>query len=466
MASVQGPYIYVADSHHHVLGGYALVGLHQPIAMLHLDAHADLGVSGLSWQAQAKAPLLELVSAMDDAGDASIAEWITPLILRRMIESVHWAVPSFMQAPPSDTAAVPAAGTVHDWRASQSINLHRAHHSSSGTGCTHNSEAPPTKLKRGAGPPPTPQDGVLPCTLLSYYLSDGPVVEPPVLPTAATAAASVSVPPASCTIHVGHLASSPPTEALLQGGQPWALDVCLDYFHCRNEHRDIMQRFLSRDELRLATQAWAVEGAILGMTAAAASELVRMHSHVIGSMLAAAQVVPLNDVVAEQAAVCNSGSLQSVLAEHAAHSSPFVSLAAELVLQILSSNGFCIPQKTLLKELNRTGPHDAAEGLPAALAECGPCLDLPHCPAGTDAMAASLQQLQQTLAKAQVAPCLITIACSSEDGFVPAKVAAWLLPRVMSVLQEGLAHVLSGSPSIVCSEHLSADLSSHVQCVA
>ena len=461
MAAVKGPCVFVADSHHHVLQAYAALTIESSLTLLHLDAHADLGVSALSWAQQAEAPLSELLSRLDETGEASIAEWITPLVLRSIVDSVHWILPAFMRAP-TMTPAVP--GRVHDWLPSQRLELLPAPlpRRSGGNTDTHS----PTKAKRTSHTAPAAQHGVLPCTYLSYYVSDGPVAAPPSAlgstpPAAAASAAAAGAAgegPA-CDIHVHHLPPASSDSAVLQGVQPWVLDVCLDYFHCRNEHRDILQRYLSRGEMRDATRAWAVQDAVLGMNIGDAQALVEAHSHVLGALLEAAEPGATgSDPGRGSGTSCSHEGLQEALALNAKHDSPFVSMAADLVLGILTANGWHVPDAALKAKLRGSLEHTPADGLPAALFECGPCLSLPHHAAGLGEMQQSLQALQSALRHLPSAPRVVTIACSCEDGFVPRKVALWLLPRLIQTIQQGLAHVLPGVLEVECSEHLGAEL--------
>lgn len=70
----------------------------------------------------------------------------------------------------------------------------------------------------------------------------------------------------------------------------------------------------------------------------------------------------------------------------------------------------------------------------AAVAECGPCLELPHHPSTRLEMAALLREFASCL-KGLTPPKLVTIACSTEDGFTPAIDVPWLLRRVLRTVQ-------------------------------
>ena len=70
----------------------------------------------------------------------------------------------------------------------------------------------------------------------------------------------------------------------------------------------------------------------------------------------------------------------------------------------------------------------------AAVAECGACLELPHHPSTRLEMVALLREFASCL-KGLTPPKLVTIACSTEDGFTPAIDVPWLLRRVLRTVQ-------------------------------
>jgi hypothetical protein len=125
MAAAEGPRIYLVDSHHHALAAWDREKLHElpspDVSLVHFDAHADLGIPDISWHLLKEASLGDLQSALDCAGDASIAEWITPLVVRGLVSNVHWVIPWFVAAP--DCAAQTCPTTAHDWLPQQSIGL-------------------------------------------------------------------------------------------------------------------------------------------------------------------------------------------------------------------------------------------------------------------------------------------------------------------------------------------------------
>ncbi len=443
-----GPHVFVVDSHHHALEAYANRKWSDSVRMVHIDAHADLGVSSLSWHDQLHASLTDLQAAMDSEGDASIAEWIVPLLLRRIVHDVHWVIPSFMSSPKA-SSTLPAA-TVHDWQSLQAVAFSKGN---------SQREVATRAAKHAKVDEPHRANSahVLPVSLLSYYVSDGDVA-PPSPPSRAGTGTSTGT---HCTVRVSHMpSSSTPDTPRLCLSDPWALDVCLDYFHCRNHHRDILQRFLTRQELKAATQAWAVEDAIVGMPLKQARALVRAHAHVLGCVMAAALPNTEGGASTPTPPPCTPSELQDILTAYDAHCSPFISFAADTVLQLLVANGFSVARAAVQAALAQQprDEMDMPEGLPSALWECGPCLGLPHHPAGLAEMQVSLDALQAALAHATVPPTVVTVACSSDDGFVPIEVAEWLLPRLVRAIDQGLSHLHAGPMTVRCSDSLPQSL--------
>lgn len=185
----------------------------KPWSMLHFDAHPDLAcpsdhVPAISCflPRQNDENLYELL----DSHSSGIAEWILPLVLAGGLEHIHWIKPSESQQLPIGKheyhvgAWIPPAGS------SQSENVIESFLD-------------------------------LPCSARvrvdwrhSYYLDDASVVDADELLLAKKLQLTVSELPVESENEreVADEQTTPITQ--LSFDKDWALDICLDYFCCRN----------------------------------------------------------------------------------------------------------------------------------------------------------------------------------------------------------------------------------------
>lgn len=425
--------VAVVDDHHHVLAhwqrwkdaGLLPSGVH----MVHFDSHADLGC-GSPLDASGD---LAAAQASLSRSDSGIAEWILPLAFFGDVASVHWWRPRFItetsapaehpdegskpqlegSSPPSDAGK--GLCTVVQWGADQDVVVGK------------DTRPPPVAA------PSTAAEGEIRLAVhfpAAYYVSEG-----------AHAPLDCLKSPTTFNLTVGSEArldmQVPEADEACSAAQsnPWVLDVCLDYFHCRNYFMEDMLSHLSRNQVATLRRVFDAEAAIVGMPIERAQALVREHTWLLGCMLRCS---------VESAQPSTPLNMPAFFEDAGLELQEFTREAGEGLATVLHEAGLALEAAQLhsaaeaFKEGDTSLPEAASDQpLVASMIESGgPCLIQPHTATTAESMLDSLGRFKEWLASQATLPAAITIACSTGDEFVPQKVVRWLLPQVLSSIGE------------------------------